>query len=453
MLSYEELKARLDENIAIMEEKIAIIDDLRANKKKHPTTEQEKVLNSGKPSYPEEIALMLQAKSNARAEHGIDYQPVLIKDEEGLSKLKAIVQQNFHSKKPFHYDLIIQTTEEGRERGIHCTPLQIDSDGDNIKLFHIDSVGSRNLVNFWSILAVADSIKVDTNLYYDEKGGTQQDKFSCSAFSIQDLNTMSNLGAKSLSQYLPPSESNDKRTMSALHPRFVKNAQSSAAIRENLTNEENKTVIVSKNKTIEQHVEDYSITVAVAEQATGKVIEKKQNRAIDYKTLKYLKSARDELERIYQKGGEELVQKIITQRTGGIIFTPRPIQELTKANKYKIMQSTKDILTNHQDIISFNKEMDQFIDQLTVDKIGKQANDQDKQQIRERVEAKLEKIIEKSSEKDIFRQALDLMRQKDSIKDIGNVMHSQKHGNDSNKATSLLRTQQAKYKAEYRNSI
>ncbi|OZG31274.1 hypothetical protein [Rickettsia endosymbiont of Culicoides newsteadi] len=118
------------------------------------------------------------------------------------------------------------------------------------------------------------------------------------------------------------------------------------------------------------------------------------------------------------------------------------------------MQSTKDILTsNHKDIISFNNEMDKFIDQLTIDKIGKQANEQDKQQIRERIEAKLEKIITKSPDKEIFTQALQLMKQKDTVKDIRNIMHNQKLGNGSNKTTSLLRLQQQRHKAEYRNSM
>ncbi|WP_342271156.1 hypothetical protein [Candidatus Tisiphia endosymbiont of Parasteatoda lunata] len=148
-----------------------------------------------------------------------------------------------------------------------------------------------------------------------------------------------------------------------------------------------------------------------------------------------------------------LIFKCSFLRQTQVIFIPRPIQELTKADKYKIMQSTKDILTNNKGIISFNNEMDKFIDQLTVDKIGKQATDQDKQQIRERVEAKLEKIIAKSPEKDIYTQALQLMKQKDTVKDIGNIIHNQKHTNDSSKATSLLRTQQVKHNTGYRNSI
>ncbi|WP_250311222.1 hypothetical protein [Rickettsia endosymbiont of Oedothorax gibbosus] len=118
------------------------------------------------------------------------------------------------------------------------------------------------------------------------------------------------------------------------------------------------------------------------------------------------------------------------------------------------MQSTKNILTSdHKDIISFNNEMDKFIDQLTVDKIGKQANEQDKQQIRERIEAKLEKIITKSPDKEIFTQALQLMKQKDTVKDIGNIMCNQKLSNDSNKTTLLPNVQQQKHKAGHGASM
>ncbi|WP_341756829.1 MULTISPECIES: hypothetical protein [unclassified Candidatus Tisiphia] len=444
MPSYRELKESLDAKIALVEKKIAIIDDLRINKDKHATTEQMELLKPGDQMHPEEIALALQAKSNARAEHGINYQPVLITNQDSLNKLKAVVQQKYDSKQPCHYDLILQT------KGHHSTPLQIDSDGDTIKLFCTDAAGLKNhLYHFWGILDIAESVKIDTNIYFD--GGIQTSKFGCATFSIQDLNTMSNLDPKNLEQHLLPASNKGK--IPNLHPRFVKNAQSSKAIRDNLTNEENKTIIVSKNKTLEQHVEDYSITVEVAEQDTGAITRKKQNRAIDYKTLKYLKSARDELDEIYKKGREQMVRKVIAERMGGIIFDPKPAQELTKADKYKIMQSTKDILTNNKDIISFNNEMDKFIDQLTVDKIGKQATDQDKQQIRERVEAKLEKIIAKSPEKDIYTQALQLMKQKDTVKDIGNIICRQQHNNGNNKDASLPRVQQAKHKTEYRHSI
>ncbi|WP_375318828.1 hypothetical protein [Candidatus Tisiphia endosymbiont of Oplodontha viridula] len=453
MISYEELKASLDANISLMEQKVAVIDNLRINREKLPNTEQMKLLDSGSTQHSSIIALMLQAKSNARAEHGINYQPVIIKDHESLDKLKDIVKQKYDSKQPLHYDLIIQMPDP--ERGdAHCTPLQIHSNGDNMEIFHIDAAGV--ITNLPFILQVANTVKIDSKLYYNN--AIQKDIFSCSTFSIQDLNSMTNLGAKNLNQSLNSMESIRAKEHGTcdilkLSPRFVKNAQSGKAIRENLANEANRTVIVSKNKTLEQHVEDYSITVEVAEQATGAITRKKQNRAIDYKTLKYLKAARDELDEIYKKGGEQMVRKVIAERMGGIIFDPKPAQELTKADKYKIMQSTKDILTNNKDIISFNNEMDKFIDQLTVDKIGKQATDQDKQQIRERVEAKLEKIIAKSPEKDIYTQALQLMKQKDTVKDIGNIICRQQHNNGNNKDASLPRVQQAKHKTEYRHSI
>ncbi|MCC8399117.1 MAG: hypothetical protein LN563_00800 [Rickettsia endosymbiont of Platyusa sonomae] len=458
ILNYKELKNRLNKDIELMEIKIAIIDNLRTNKDKQATgMEYIVLLNSLPPLHSSVIALMLQAKSNARAEHGIDYQPVIIKDQESLDRLKIIVQQNVNTHQPFHYDLILQMPDPEREDVGHSTPLQIHSDGNNIDFFHIDAAGDKT--NLPSILEVANTVNVDSKLYYK---GIQKDSFSCATFSIQDLNSMANLGAETLNQslstlmHLPDGgyKISSPPDISKLPPRFVKNAQSSEAIRENLANEKNKTVIVSKNKTLEQHVEDYSMTMGVVGQIDA-ITKKQQNRAIDYKTLKYLQSARNELEKIYQKGGEELVQQVIAERTGGIIFSPRPPHELTKADKYKIMQSTKNILTsNHKDIISFNNEMDKFIDQLTVDKIGKQANEQDKQQIREKVEAKLEKIITKSpDEKEIFTQALQLMKQKDTVKDIGNIMHNQKLGNGSNKTTSLLRLQQQRYKAEYRNSM
>ncbi|WP_250312046.1 hypothetical protein [Rickettsia endosymbiont of Oedothorax gibbosus] len=65
ILDYEELKTRLDKSIALMEKKIAIIDDLRSNKEKTPTTEQMEILSSGERLHTEGTALALQAKSNA----------------------------------------------------------------------------------------------------------------------------------------------------------------------------------------------------------------------------------------------------------------------------------------------------------------------------------------------------------------------------------------------------
>ncbi|WP_342271354.1 hypothetical protein [Candidatus Tisiphia endosymbiont of Parasteatoda lunata] len=111
-------------------------------------------------------------------------------------------------------------------------------------------------------------MKIDSKLYYNN--AIQKDIFSCSTFSIQDLNSMTNLGAKNLNQSLNSIESIRAKEHGTcdilkLSPRFVKNAQSGKAIRENLANEANRTVIVSKNKTLEQHIEDYGSVAYVGQ--------------------------------------------------------------------------------------------------------------------------------------------------------------------------------------------
>ncbi len=83
-----------------------------------------------------------------------------------MNKVVNIVKQKTNSKQPFHYDLILQL------KGNHCTPLQIDSDGDTTKLFCIDSVPMKeHLYNLWDMLNIADSVNTEVNIYPD--GGIQ----------------------------------------------------------------------------------------------------------------------------------------------------------------------------------------------------------------------------------------------------------------------------------------
>jgi hypothetical protein len=90
----------------------------------------------------------------------------------------------------------------------------------------------------------------------------------------------------------------------------------------------------------------------------GSRCDRAQNRAIDYKQYEYLLLAMEVLQSAYSKGGNELVQQILQERTGA-----------------KILASNKTILKD-LDFTRYHNEIDQYLSTLKTESHSDSLNEE-----------------------------------------------------------------------------
>ncbi len=371
--SYEELEAELSKLLDISSKRIDLLNTIRQREGMKATPDEQLFLDPDKNPQnavaalsDEVICLMLEAKSNKRKIKGNNYQPFLIhagdihdpRDISSANELNRKIDEHIANKEPFHYDFIIKT-------GDHCSPMQIDSNGEEVRMFYIDAgLCQRNDAYASSLkdyrLASMSSLKDKENpsfatIYIDEDGqyivrdrngkvthgklegielsdlslkinnprdypkfkeevltftsnqghtplndlqgvdfygytkaGIQSNQTSCSVFSLQHLNNLSNLTASET-----PNIAVDKAIK--LPAVFLKNIQSTSQLPEYYRDNQLRTVDKQGMIKLEDHIAQYSITVDVAAVGDKPKTEKIKNYAIDYKTHKYLEAARERL--------------------------------------------------------------------------------------------------------------------------------------------------------------
>lgn len=333
---YKKIKEKLDWRIKLEEEKLTIIKTLNETGE-IATEEQVKTLGRGSYLSSEEIVLILQAQSRAKAKLGEIYQPILLDTDPARYNMWEIIQNNIEKKKKFHYDLIFKDTPNAP----HCAPIQINFDGAQVTFFVVEAAGPYEL-QVQAFIRKQLIKRFDYTLNYNlHNGGVQSDYFNCAIFSINDLRNMSKLQKyEDLSKYTvaPLSLScNDKESIAKAkkdgilntHPIFLKYGQSIQHINTNLAIPQNKTIVIdNKNNTLEQHKKNLIIKCKVKSDDTHLTTEKERSFKIVDKTLKYLKAAAHELERIYEVGGNELLHQIVDYRTATYFFEPETLENI-----------------------------------------------------------------------------------------------------------------------------
>lgn len=280
------LRKELNEALDISTQRIALLDKIRARRSKKATSAELAWLNTHavEPLSDDMVALMLEAKADKRQQKGLMYRPFLIvngsqSDREFDFKIKELIK----NKQPFHYDCIIKT-------GGHCSPMQLEFDGESLRIFYLDSTkDSRNFGHATFFQNIHNKVE----FYHYSKGGIQADDTSCSIFSLQNLNALSNAS-------LDDKKRIHTHIMSLLDPVFLKNAQSTSFLNDYYNSFPDATVDKKKTKTLKEHIDQYSITVNTAKSTLGWLVTKNktQNHAITYKTHKYLLAVRDKLDEI-----------------------------------------------------------------------------------------------------------------------------------------------------------
>lgn len=427
---YKKIKERMDWRIKLEEEKLTIIKNLNKTGE-IATEEQVKTLGRGSYLSSEEIVLILQAQSRAKAKLGEIYQPILLDNDPAIYNMWEIIQNNIEKKKNFHYDLIFKASPDTP----HCVPIQINFDGEQVTFFVVEAAGPYD-PEVQAFITKQLIKKFDYTLNYNlHNGGVQSDYFNCAIFSINDLRNMSKLQEyEDLSKYtVAPLSSKDKESIEKAkndgvlntHPIFLKYGQSIKHINTNLAIPQNKTIVVdNKNNTLEQHKKNFVIKCKVKNDDTHLTTEKEQSFKIVDKTLKYLKAAAHELERIYEVGGDELLHQIVDYRTATYFFEPETLENIKYGPENELFNSdfqglpvdkikeliSKDVKTAHENGLTATFMFKHSLDSPTGTKLlelysqGKK-EEADKYQIIECTKSMLEGELSDGIES--FYQAMD----------------------------------------------
>ncbi len=280
---------RLDKCIELTTQHIALLDEIRARPDKKATFEEKKTLLAfNRPLLDANIlALMLEAKARKRKAKGQgSYNPVLIGMDDNISVLEFEykISELIYNREPFHYDCILMSSD-------HCSPMQIHSDGEQVRLFYIDAATyPRHLPFFNSFRTKYSNVSV-----YGYNGGIQSDDISCPIFSIQHLN---NLSQRLLNRPEPYG-----LEIFSLSPIFLKHIQSTSSLPEYYRLHGAETMDKKHEKTLQMHVDEYSISVDVANTLDASLTTTKTlNVSMAYKTYKYLLAARHQLMELKESG-------------------------------------------------------------------------------------------------------------------------------------------------------
>lgn len=299
-MKYAEIRAKIQERIEILNQKVQLVKEIQDLQRTATQEEIQQLEEDQNPYSTEEICLMLEAKSVRREAKNEDYQPILLDNPEAKEKFISLLSGM--KGQIFRFNIILK-----EDKGVHCTPLLIDSRENEIKIFYIDAVGSRS--NYDMKKRIEDALGVKA--YQDVSVGSQRDKFSCAIFSLKDLNTMSKLPKDELENSLSNDPRMEGKESNNLDARFIKNSQSVSLI-----TRFNPQAIVSRAKNLQAYLQDYQITAEISDG-----IKKEKNYASIFKAKQYLEYALDILESIPQDGHQEKkMDAIIANRSGALVW-------------------------------------------------------------------------------------------------------------------------------------
>lgn len=299
------LKRELSNHTAISTTKKDVIQRLTETKK---TAEDADLDSLDQPILLSNLALALileaKAKSiNSKAEReGINhFQPFLIDNEEMANKFKTHISEKIEGNQPFEYYVIYRVPMP------HCTAAKLYYDGAEIKrLFYIDPLKNPETDNIKLIRDLIYDIGRNNSFYSLENKLAAG--YGCETFALQNLNALKNMtieeAEKSLtSSRLVPFYELENQIQKIEDPRLLRNSQISNAP---MTIDENKPVDKKQTQTLLDYISTRSIHV----EHIGGI--KRQNRAIDLKTGKYLEAASSLLKEWEESGftSENIIQTL-----------------------------------------------------------------------------------------------------------------------------------------------
>lgn len=324
----------LESQLKISDEQVRLFETIHKRPDKRATNKEIDKLKGSSPLNAGVMTLILEAKSRNREKRGQKYQPFLL-NTEGLlpMALEFHIKQMMLAKTPFHYDCILQY-------GRHCSPLQLDFDGDQFQIFYIE--GSLDNRNEPAVHMLSQHANV-VGLYSTDK--IQADLCNCGIFSLQQLNKLPD--KQSIMSAM------EQNSTLELHAAFIKNAQKSQTIEEYLQKHSMAYVDKHQRTTLQNHMDRYSITYEGIDDVTGIKTVKTLNYAIQHKRNKYLRMAYDLAKQLTR----DEVQSIMEQRTQFINMDTGKIE-----SSEEVIAKMCAYYIEHRDIQSLQKMIDVALD-------------------------------------------------------------------------------------------
>jgi hypothetical protein len=314
-----EILTKLKTQIEIREEQENILKkilDAKKNKVEVKITGKEAmILEYRISSDPDVLALMLEAKasSNSRAKRkSIDprdnYQPFLIYTNNDISRFNEHIDEVTTLKIPYHYDVVFRDP-----LGSHCTPMQIHSDGTDVRIFSIDAAADSSNEDVINSIAHRTSAIIS---YI--RGGLQKTSHGCWCFSIKGLNKLSNMPVIE-KEKMRQTDVDGKNIPKYIPSPLLVGLQSIKALEEYLTNNsENGPLIVDKKGSNlsdpESDFNKYLVSYKIV-QTDGTINEAKQNLTILASSIKYTRKAMEKYHILFNEGGYEKVLETVKKRS------------------------------------------------------------------------------------------------------------------------------------------
>lgn len=238
----------------------------------------------------EMLALILEAKS---ASGNRIYSPFILYKDKQIEEFHHYLNQLEKENKEYRYDCIY------RKHDGHCTTVQQEFIKGKRYIFNFDAAG--DISNASLIVDSSSNAQI-----YNYSGAVQKDHYSCAIFAVQALNTMSKMSSTSKIKSFTGQWFD-------LDPRLLKNSQGLFPIEEYKAyyawkNRDTTSLSVGRDKvSIQSYIAKYSIFY----RDLDNIFYHQQNRAIDYKTYKYLLKA----ETLLNCLSDEALNIVINNRT------------------------------------------------------------------------------------------------------------------------------------------
>ena len=292
--SRAQILAELNELIAAKKKKIDLYE-LRHESKNDPDGDAEIIQGFEKDISASTMAFILEAKSKKVEDKRNHYDPKIVeggKNFENFLKVDVVNPIEKDNSQGFSYTIIL--LEDG-----HYTPLFITYENAKIYFFGVDAAGAeKNDSKFTTIANTNFGTNINKEIHYYSEGDIQFDNYSCGTFSLQDINRMTKMKVEELAAGIPvmkiPNESKESETqsLSQLSPYFIRNIQSNTKYNEYVKARENNAE-EEPMKYLTKHVQQYTrIHYEISKTKEVNYEQRTKNRAIDYKTYKYLEAAK-----------------------------------------------------------------------------------------------------------------------------------------------------------------
>jgi hypothetical protein len=246
----------IEEQLQLSYKKIDLINQLKFEARAARSNEVE-TLNEIQRTNSGIIALALEHEHQIHKKQGIDYQPFLLESDR-QKDLFADFLAGLPSEEIYRFHLIIGG------RGLHATPVVIESDGTGTKIFSLDAAlyyDNFNCIDMFSLATNAQTFQYTG-------GGIQNSAFGCTIFSIGHLREMAKMNANDLTDMFSDAMSRKTDQYIGLRPEFVTNMQSIGGMDRYLGSRPDATIIKEAKELNTQRIFDknsiklrnYSIT-------------------------------------------------------------------------------------------------------------------------------------------------------------------------------------------------